>query len=144
MKMMFASSTGSLVRYLLLVSLAAAVVCGSSLKDTDTKKKDLKANIDLDYEFCGIERVTVPVKVEGCEETFTTVRVCNGACDSGQPTILEPPFVSHSCSSCLPTYYRSGKERLIKFMCNGTETLQRVHFPLIKECGCVAALHQIL
>ena len=149
------TSTSSLVRYLLLVSLAAAIVCGSSLIATDTKETDLEANTnetDLEanaketdlkaittwsYNKCGIERVTVPVNVEGCEETFTKVRVCNGACLSGVVAKLNPPFVSASCSSCQPTRHRSGKKRLLKFMCNGTETLQQVHFPLIRECGCV-------
>ena len=131
------TSTSSLVRYLLLVSLAAAIVCGSSLIATDTKETDLEAITTWIDITCRVERVTVPVKVEGCEETFAKVRVCNGACLSAESTILEPPFYFGHCTSCLPTRHRSGRKKLIKFMCNGTKTLQRVHFPLIRECGCI-------
>ena len=146
------TSTGSLVRYLLFVSLAAAAVCGSSLIATDTKETDLEANTnetdlkantnetDLEiksYEFCGIERVTVPVKVEGCEETVAVVKACNGLCRSEIATTLSAPFNIGSCTSCQPTrYIHSGKKRL-KFMCNGKKTLRRVYLPKILECGCV-------
>ena len=146
-KMMSASNTSSLVRYLLLMSLAAAIVCGSSLIATDTKETDLKADTnetDLEaittwsYNKCRIERVIVPVNVEGCEETFTKVKACKGACVSAETTILSPPFHDEFCTSCQPTLYMHSGKKTLKFMCNGTETMQRVYLPKIRECGCVS------
>ena len=161
---MSATSTSSLVRYLLFVSLAAAAVCGSSLIATDTKETDLKANTnetdlkadtnETDIEAntnekdlkaimtwsenkCGIERVTVSVKVEGCEETSTNVRACNGVCLSAVDTTIDPPFYIGSCTSCQPTRYKSNRPKLLKLICNGVKIWKPVYFPFIRECECV-------
>lgn len=158
-KIMLASSTSSLVRYLLLISLAAAVVCGSSLLATDTKETNVKTNTNkIDVEantnktdveanttksICGIERVTVNVTHEGCEDKAIVVRACNGLCVSGQSTILSPPFNTASCTACQPTKYRRSKMKKLKFMCNGTETVQRVYYPKILECGCINATNSV-
>lgn len=94
--------------------------------------------VDSENIVCGIERVTVEVKVEGCEPTTTTVRACNGACISAVSTILQPPFMQDHCTSCRPTYVSNySKRRTLQMMCNGEEVTKTVYFPFIKECGCV-------
>ena len=156
---MSASSTSGLVRYLLLISLTAAVVCGSSLLATDTKETDVKTNTnktdvetktdveaktnttDLEANttksICGIERVTVNITHEGCDDKAIVVRACNGLCISAVETTLSAPFVSSFCTACQPTYYRRSKMKKLKFMCNGKETVHRVYYPKILECGCI-------
>ena len=84
---------------------------------------------------CKIERVTVEVKVAGCEPATTVVRACNGACVSAATTMLNPPFGEVHCTSCQPTRYYN-KPRTIRFTCNGEAMDKRMYFPFVQECGC--------
>ena len=137
-------ATTSLVHSLLLMSLA--LVCGSwiaigcqvSVRDrvrVGVRVRTLPDTMDAESE-CKIERVITTVKYDGCEDANITVRACNGACISAIQATLHPPFFHLLCTSCQPTIY-SSSVKMVKFMCNGTETTHRVYRPLIKECGCV-------
>lgn len=121
--------TTGLVSYLVLILLA---LVSGSLLDTEKMSTESAENV------CRVERMTTTVTFEGCEDASIIVRACNGACISGMATILDPPYVYSECKSCRPTVVSEKyKFRRVKSMCNGTETIQRVYWPLIKECGFV-------
>ena len=123
------AATTGLVSYLLLISLA---LVSSSLLDTEKMSAEGAENV------CRIERMTMTVKFEGCEDASIIVRACNGVYTSGMETILEPPYFYSECKSCRPTVVSEKyKFRRVKSMCNGTETIQQIYWPLIKECGFV-------
>lgn len=133
---MSAATLKSLLCYLLLTSLLT-LACGSRPID--------KYDAINEKSECKVERVTMAVSFDGCEDACITVSACNGVCLSATTTISHPPFTQPTCTACQPVHYIDKRRRFrrVKVMCNGTETTQKVYWPRIKKCGCVSDTYQL-
>ena len=73
---------------------------------------------------------------EGCEPTYTRMKVCSGICPSHTLMQLEPPFTNVSCSCCAASSWNI-KPRRLNFTCNGVTEEHRIFLPIAVKCGCI-------